>query len=208
MTIKSFITDPSTGNQAIIQDESLTVTQFPSPPLMEQKIKIFSQFFTDDGTTSGSNDLGIDGSTTSVTFWVQADENNDRYITKLNFIMGYGASGELWEFADSNGVLTNGVKIFYENLSGEVLIANPTRNYSFLRFALTAGIIPTAWELRHLGQTNDYGYLCSIDLTTMMPPYGVKLDRTTTQKLAITIRDNCTDADTFNCRAFGFERFE
>ena len=38
--------------------------------------------------------------------------------------------------------------------------------------------------------------------------YGVKLDRGTKQKFCVTIRDDCTDADLFNCQAFGFERIE
>lgn len=211
MSIKNRIEDGTgQGYEAhVTAEKAILVTQYPCPPLLPQKNKVFSQFLTTTGLESGSNDMGIDGSTTPVNFWVPADSDADLYITKLNFLVGYGASGELWEFADSNSALTNGVKIFYEDTYGdEIVVANPQRNYSFLRFALTDGIIPTAWELRHLGATNDYGYLCSIDLTKMLPVYGLKLDMKTQQKIVVTIRDNCTDADTFNCRAFGFKRFE
>ena len=42
-----------------------------------------------------------------------------------------------------------------------------------------------------------------------MPPYGVKLDKGSSQKLAFTIKDNVgTAADTFNAIAYGFDRFE
>jgi hypothetical protein len=185
------------------------VSQSGCPPLRNQKCIVFGQDITDDGLTTGSDDLGINGAATPTLFWVPADPDKDRYITRLSFIVGYGASARLYDFADSGGALVNGVRIYYENFEGrEVTIGNPTRNYSFLRLAIADGIVPTAWELRNLGALNDYGYLISIDLTRIMPPYGVKLDRGTTERLLVHIRDDCTDADTFNCRAFGFERIE
>ena len=56
---------------------------------------------------------------------------------------------------------------------------------------------------------NDFGYFITIDLESFMPPYGVKLDLGSSQKLAFTIRDNVgLAADTFNAIAYGFDRFE
>jgi len=193
----------------VLDDNELLVSVNPTPPLIQSKVYIFSQFLTTDGTSSGSNDMGIDGSSTNVEFYLKADEEEDAFVTKLNFIVGYGASAYLYDFADSGGPLTNGINIYYTDSYNDVItIANITRNYSFLRFSLLSGIIPTAWELRNLGALNDYGYMCSIDLSSLVSPYGVKLDRGTRQKLSILIRDDCTDADIFNCRAFGFRRFE
>jgi len=208
MPVNSHITDPLTGQGARVLDNGeLLISLYQSPPLMPQKVKVFGQMLTDDGTATGSNDLGVDGSSTSVDYWVPSHGDNDRYITKLSFVIGYGASGYLWEFADKDAALTNGVKVFYTDSTGdEVTIGNPKNNYSFLRLALSDGLVPTAWELRHLGATNDYGILVAIDLTKYVPPHGIKLDAGSSQKLSITIRDNCGDADTFNCRAFGFER--
>jgi len=170
---------------------------------------VWGQKFTVNGEPTGSSDLGIDGSVTPVDYYIPADTDNDIYITKLSFVMGYGATTYLWKFADSAGALTNGVNIHYTDTYGnDVVIGNPKANYDFLRLSLSDGIVPTAWELRHLGATNDYGMLCAVDLTKYMPPYGIKLDRGTTQRMTITIRDDCRDADDFNCRAFGFVRFE
>ena len=54
----------------------------------------------------------------------------------------------------------------------------------------------------------NYGYFVNINIVDMMPPYGIKLDKGTKQKMSILIRDDCSDADLFNCQAFGFERVE
>jgi len=198
------------GSQAMVTSNGeVLVSSTGCPPLLPQKCIVFGQKLTDDGLSSGSDDLGIDGSTTAVDFWVPASETRDRYITRLSIIVGYGASAPMYDFVDSGSPLTNGVLIFYRNKDGlEVTIGNPTTNYSFLRLAIADGIVPTAWELRNLGASNDYGYIIAVDLTRIMPPYGVKLDRGTSEQITIRIRDDCTDADIFNCRAFGFERLE
>ena len=46
------------------------------------------------------------------------------------------------------------------------------------------------------------------NLTAILPPFGVKLDRGTTQRIVHRVRDNCTALDEFNCIVHGFERFE
>lgn len=210
MSLKSHIVDAFSKRTArVLPEGQLLVGVIPCPPMLPQKCKVFSQFLTDDGLKTGSDNLGIDGSVTSVNYWIPASDDNDIYITKLNYIVGYSASGELWEFADSGAALTNGVRVFYVDTHGdEVEIANHKMNSSFLRYALSDGLLPTAWEIRHLGANGDYGFLFAIDLARIMPPVGVKLDRGTNQKLSITIRDDCRDADDFNCCALGFERFQ
>jgi hypothetical protein len=198
------------GGSAHVEDDALLIATTGLPPLLPQKIKIFSQFLTNDGLAGGTQNLGVDGSVTSVDYWIPASEDTNRYITKLNFLVGYGASGKPYIFADSaGGALTNGVKLFYQDSSGvETVIANFLANSDFMRYAQSDGLVPTSWEIRHLGANNDYGFMPTINLIEMVPPYGIQLARGTKQTLSITIRDDCTDADDFNCRAFGVERFE
>ena len=177
------------------------------PPLAPQKTQVFAQKFTVGGAPAGTSEMGVDGSVTSVEYCINADEDNDRYITRITFILGYGASAEGYEFVDSGALLTNGVKVSYTNSIGEeVTIMNPKANFSFMR-ASGAPISITGWEARGFAATGDYGYFVNISLIDIMPPMGIKLDRGTKQKMCITIRDDCTDADLFNCQAFGFERF-
>jgi hypothetical protein len=210
MSIKSQIEDgDGRGTKAKVIDCGLLVSHTNSPPMLPQCCEIFTQYFTDDGTVTGSNDLGVNGSATAVDYWIPASQTRDRYISKIAFLIGYGSAAYLWEFADANVALTNGVKIWYRNTySNFVTIDTPKSNSDFLRLGLTDGSVPTAWELRNLGATNDYGIMVSMDFTKIMYPYGIKLDAGTAQKFYITIQDDCTDADDFNCKAFGFERFE
>lgn len=190
---------------AVTKDQELLVTMAPNPPFDEQKTRPFSQFLTSDGTATGSNDLGINGSSSTSTFYIGTSDTDDRYITQLSFIVGYGGSAQPFQFADSTA-LTNGVRIYYRSLRGEQEIFNVKSNQDFFRIN---NIRPTAsWEVRGVNATNDYGYFITFNLAAFVPPYGIKLDRTLNKRIAIDIRDDCTNADSFNCLAFGFERFE
>jgi len=202
--IKSLITDPRNKEQAFIDQNSLYTAEIGCPPLIVQKKRIYSQFLE---TAAGSNDMGIDGSTTAVEFFVQAPQNADLYITAISIVIGYGTSAQLWEFADANAALTNGVQIYYEDARGDIVeIANPKTNLAFLRFNLSTS--NTNWESRGFTVLNDYGYFTAVNLLELMPPYGIKLDMGTSEKLAALVRDDCTDADLFNIRVFGFERLK
>ena len=192
----------------VTDDGCVSVVDCGAPPLKTQQVKIFSQFLTDDGLVTGSNDMGIDGSATPVEFYLSAAAKTDIYITRLTFLLGYGTSAEMFEFADSGAALTNGVKISYFDSSGdEVIIATPKANVSFMR---ASGILVTNtnWETRGFAAAGDYGFFVNIFLKDIMPPYGIKLDLGTTERLCAVIQDNCTDADLFNCQVFGFERIK
>ena len=207
--IKLYLGDGGGTKQSVyVKDNALLVTQVGHPPFIQQKKKIFRQYLTIDGTATGSNDMGIDGSSTPVKFYIVADNDNDIYITALNFLVGYGASAGLWEFSDSNAALTNGHRLYYTREGEEVDIHDAIKtNYDLIRLSVV-GMLPTAWELRHLGAANDYGYLCTVPLLTKIPPYGIKLDRGSSQKLIFEVRDDNSDADDMNAIVYGFERFE
>jgi len=203
-----FFQSDKNGTPAVYDDGMQIVSQFTCPPLLPQKNKVFAQKFTTNGLAFGTSEMGVDGSGTSVEYYIGADIDNDRYITRISFILGYGSSAEGFEFADSGSALANGIKISYIRSDGsEVTIMNPKANYSFMR-ASGSSISITDWEARGFAASGDYGYFVNILLSNIMPPLGVKLDRGTTEKMSILIRDDCTDADLFNCSAFGFERFE
>ena len=142
-------------------------------------------------------------------FFVAADEDADRYITSVNFYAGYGTTGELFEWFDRGGVLPNGCQFYYETQGDPVYIHDAiTINADILRLCVT-DIMRPDWESRNFAATNDYGFICAVNLLQMMPPYGVKLDRGTTQRLVFAIRDDITaETDVFNCIGYGFDRFE
>ena len=188
-------------------DGELLVTNSSYPPLIPQKVQSFRQYLTVDGLASGSNDMGIDGSSTNVDFYIPASADKDRYITSLNFIVGYGTSGAPYQWADG-AALTNGIRLFYESYRGEFDIHEAIKSNQDM-FRLSFSPVTTSWEVRGVNALNDYGYFISMDLTKMGLPFGIKLDDGTRQRLVITIRDNVgTLADSFNCIAYGFDRFE
>lgn len=194
------------NSAAVTGDEELCVIQVPHPPLTPQKVKPFHSFLTLDGTDGGDNDMGIDGSVTNVDFFIGAN-TDDRYITRLSFIVGYSASGKPFQWADGVA-LTNGSRLFYSNKDGEHDIHDAVKSNQDL-FRLEENWIPTSWEVRHVNANNDFGYFINFDLTSLVPPFGVKLDSGTKQRLTMRIRDDAgADADTFNCIAYGFDRFK
>lgn len=190
----------------ITKDGEDLVISSSYPPLKPQKVRPFRQYLTVDGEPDSSNDMGVDGSVTNVGYFVNAVPNYDRYITTINFLVGYGATGKPYQFADV-AALTNGCRLFYESLKGQVDIHEGLKtNQDFFR--LSPDLMPTSWEVRHLNANNDFGYILTMDLTKMGLPFGIKLDMGTSQKLCMNIQDDCTDADSFNAIIYGFERFE
>jgi hypothetical protein len=190
----------------VTNDNELLVIASPYPPFEAQKVRPFRQYMTLDGLSSGSNDMGVDGSVTNVDFYIPAVSGFDRYITSLNILVGYGNSAQPFNFADSTA-LANGCQLSYESLKGVVDVHEGLKSNQDM-FRLTDDPITSLWELRGINASNDYGYLVALDLTTISSQYGIKLDEGTSQKLVMKIKDDCTNADSFNIIAYGFERFE
>jgi len=208
--IKTRIVDGSgRGTSAHVEDDALLVTQYACPPMIPQKNQIYSQYLTVDGLVSGSNDMGIDGSVTTVPFYLNASDEGDIYVTSLSFQVGYGSVGELFEFADDTDIARTGFRLYYERGDGtEIDIHDAIKTNSDLLRLCIEGNLGSNWEARHFAANNDYGYMCTMDLQKMMPPYGVKLDMGSKQRIVFEVRDDNTDADIMDARAYGFERFE
>lgn len=196
------------GSKAgVTVDNEVKVIVSPYPPLDDQKVLPFRQYLTDDGLQAGNNVMAANGSTTNIDYFIEADDNSDIYITSLNFIIAYGATGQPNEWADGTA-LSNGSRLFYETATGEHDIHEAIKtNQDFFRLSFSP--IPTAWEVRHVNALNDYGYFISMDLTRLGLPYGIRIDHGTNQRLILRVRDDTsTDADTFNCIAYGFKRLK
>ena len=210
MALKILFQDSGSSRTAHLTQEGHVITaDFGCPPLVEQKNRVFREYLE---TSGGSNDMGIDGSTTAAEFYISAHEQNDTYITTLSFEMTCGSQPQGWEFADSNAALTNGCRLWYERPDGITYIHDDiVRNWDLIRLGLgeptiTAGNVADTFVTRYVASSSDFGIIPVVDLTRFVPPYGIKLDRGTSQRLVFEVRDDCTDADTFNCIAYGFER--
>lgn len=197
-------------NVIVTKDSELRVIDAPYPPMVEQLTHPLRQFFTVDGTPTGDNDLGQDGSVTPIDFCIPASESDDLYVTEISFVVGYGAAGAPYQFGDG-AALTNGVRVFYEGKHETVDLHDSITSNQDL-FRLSNGNFSTNWEIRGIGAANDYGYFADVHLDKFAPKYGIKLDAGTNQKLIIRVRDTMaavsTATDTFNAIAHGFYRFK
>lgn len=206
--IKSIITDgKGTGNKAMIDDQStLVVSVSACPPLIPQKNKIYRAYLAN---SSGSTDMRVNGSITNVEFYISASGTADRYITQLSFIIA-DAGAVLSKFGAITA-LTNGCKLTYERLGETITIHNALKsNWDFIRLSLgnpAFGDINSTFIASNIFGTSE-GIVPVLDFTKIMPPYGIKLDEGTIQRLILTVRDDCTGVDQFDCIAYGFDRFE
>ena len=201
-----FFQSDKNGTPAIFEDGMQVVTQFTCPPLLPQKNKFFRQYLK---TAAGSYDMQVDGSTTNVDFFISASDVNDRYITTVSFeIADVGA--KLNEFG-AIAALTNGC-VFEYHRSGEVVVIHEAlkTNWDFVRLSLGTPAFgrTTASFIASNVSGNSEGVIPVVDFARLMPPYGIKLDRGTLQRLTLRVRDNTTGVDSFNAIAYGFERFE
>jgi len=199
------ITDGTSLSAGISDDKELQVITAPYPPFKAQKVQPFRQYFTADGTATGSNDMGV----TSGEFYIPADPSSDRYVTTVNFIVGYGSSAQPYQWADGTAMSAGtGIRLYYSSLRGEFDIHDDIKsNQDLLNLSFNA--VTSAWQVRGVQSLNDYGYFVSVDLTKMGLPFGVKLDAGTTQKVTLEIRSASTaTADLFTATGFGFERFK
>ena len=206
--IKSIITDgKGTGTKAMIDDQSaLVVSVTTSPPLITQKNKIYRAYLAN---SAGSTDMRVNGSVTNVEFYTPASGTADRYIAQLSFIIA--DAGAILSKFGAITALTNGCKLTYERLGETITIHSALKsNWDFIRLSLgnpAFGDAGTAFIVNNVFGTSE-GVIPIIDFTKIMPPYGIKLDEGTIQRLILTVRDDCTLVDQFDCIAYGFDRFE
>jgi len=190
-------------------DKGLMVSQLPYPPLRSQKTRIFRQYMTDDGLSTGSYDMVVDGSSTVQSFWVPASPTADRYITVLSFVIA-DAGAISSEFGNITA-LTNGCRLWYSSLQANVDIHSALKtNFDFIRLCLGTvpiGATTTAFRLSNVFG-NSEAFIPVLYLTSIMPPFGLKLDMASSQRLVMDIKDNVTGVDQFDVIAYGFDRFE
>ena len=211
MSINALITDPKTGRQAKLSAENhIIVAQYSCPPLLPQKNRIFRQFLTDDGTATGSEDMRVLGTAAApLQFWVPADPDVDRYITQLSFVIADDGA----DFSKFGAItaLTNGCRLFYGYSLGDVVISDALKtNWDFVR--MTGGNPAFGTGTAAFKASNVEGkvdaYIPVLNLINYMPPYGVKLDRGTTERMVLEVQDDTRGVDAFNCICSGFERWE
>ena len=191
----------------ILSDGSLPVTQNTFPVLTKQdETLIFRAAMT---TSAGASDMKVDGSSTNVQFSINADVNDDIYITSLSFVIS-DASATFNKFGNLTA-LTNGCEFFYETTEGKVVIHDALKsNFDFVR--LCNGNPPfgdgaSAFRAGNVSG-NSEAYLPVFDTRVFGFPWGIRLRAGTEQKIVLTIKDDCTGVDQFDAVAYGFRRLK
>ena len=184
------------------------------PPYGESQPAVpFIQYLSSDGTASGSTDMQVNGSTTNVDFWVAADPTSDIYLMQASFLIS-DATPVLNKFGNVN-TLTKGCQFFYTSkLTGTQYLSQSLKsNFDFLRMCLFNPPFGGSRDPQTMFQLGDIigaseGYCPILDFSKLIPPYGIKLDSGSDQRLVLKVRDNISSVDAFNCIIYGFKRLQ
>lgn len=198
------------GNQLKINGEGeASVVVHPHPPIDETLDSLpFRQYFTDDGSSSGSNDMGINGVTTPTKFYVRATPEYNIYIKYISVLIGDGGSPALNKFGNLSA-LTNGVRWSWDSQGAPdyELHDGIKSNIEFVRLGGDTPAVGTgtdAFLSDVSGGGTEKSYLIQIDLSeTFGKPWGVRLKKGTLDALSFEIRDDLTSLTTFNAIAYG-----
>ena len=212
MSVKTVIVDGhgSGGTLKVNGEGEIGVAVHTHPPDSEPVSGLpFRQFFTNDGSADGSNDLRVNGSVTPQRFWVKAQNDFDVYIKTVSIQIS--DNGSALDKFGALAELTNGVRFFYQNVStGETVIDdNMKTNLDMVRLALGQPAFGTgvnSFKADISGGGADT-YLPSIDLSqTFGLPWGLRLQRGSTDILAFEVNDDLSvGIDTFNVIAYGIK---
>lgn len=187
----------------------LNVIVHPHPPMGEQIIALpFRQYFTADGTSSGSNDMIVDGSSTPVDFWISALRDYDVYIKFITVEIGDTGSPNL-NLYGTLAALSSGTSwtLFTQEQGSYVLHDGIKTNKEFVRTGGSTGAVGTgsdSYLADVSGGSGEKSYLPIIDLAqTFGLAYGVRLRKGTTDKMKFTVNDALAGLTTHNIIGYG-----
>ena len=199
-----------TGNKVKIDDEGAQfVVVHPHPPRDEKTAPLpFRQYFTDDGTSSGDEDMIVIGTAAApIDFYIEAVSGFDIYIKTLT--VRISDNGSTLDKFGALTALTNGVKWIHKtDKDGEYVLHDGIKsNLEYVRTALCQpayGAGTTAFRADIQGGGTDDTYLPVIDCaTTFGTPWGLRLRKGTTDRLIFRIQDTLTGLSTYNTIGFG-----
>jgi hypothetical protein len=208
MTIKVSLQDGSgSGNLAKINDEGALTAVLHTHPVRDEAIltKPIIEFMSD---INGATDMRVDGSTTNVSFTINARADKDVFIKSISFIIA-DAGATLNNFGNI-GALSNGCKLSWSTQDlGEVTINDTLiSNFEFVRLCSgypAFGSGTSAFRATNVSGSSE-GFIPILDFTQVFGMnYGLRLRAGTLDKITLTIRDNVTGVDQFDAKAYGIE---
>jgi hypothetical protein len=214
MGIDTTIKDGTGSSRSLKVDENNAayVTDLGIPPeKLQITLRPFAQYLTDDGTTTGSEDMIVDGSTTVQDFYIGASPDGDRYVQTLAFTIS-DASASLNQWGNLSA-LTNGCQLIYQDsTSGDVIIADSLKtNFDFVQlcnFEPSFGTGSAAFLASNVSGASE-AFVPILDISDVFGlTYGIRLPKGSDKKLILRIQDNATGIDRFDVKAFGFDRID
>jgi len=159
--------------------------------------------------SAGSNSMVVDGSVNNQQFTINADEQSDRYISKISFVIA--DDGAQLNLFGAEAALINGVEFYYEDQLGKVIINEGlTTNWDFVRLAggqPAFGTGVSSFKAPNVEGKVD-AYIPVIDIKVIFGfTYGLRLQAGSSQRIVLNIRDNIV-VDSFNAIAYGFDRLK
>ena len=207
MSIKARIVGEN-GNPVNVNGEGeIPVVLHQHPPIDEEVVALpFRQFFTDNGSPSGSNDMKVNGATQSQDFSVAALQDNDVYIKTIAIEIS-DAGAALNEFGNL-AALTNGISFLWSTQQdGEYIIADELKtNWDMIRMCATQpyGGGGNAFKANNVSGSAE-GFTPIFDTSVVFGlPWGLRLRKGTLERLIFRVNDNLSSGiDSFNIIAYG-----
>ena len=208
--INTGIADNRNGNElAVTEEGTIGVVQHLHPPVNDTLRTVpYRQYFTDDGTIAGSNDMRVVGTATGTDFYISASQDVDIFVRSISVVIGDGGTPALNKFG-ALAALTNGVQwSLFNQESGDYELHDGIKtNLEFIRVGVDTAAIGTgtdAFLADVSGGGTEKSYLPVINMAaTFGMPYGVRLRKGSTDKILFTVRDDLTALTTFNAIAYG-----
>lgn len=193
LTPENTIDDPITGISAnVITEEGnnkLLVKTFSAPVAI-------SDYFFQKAENGGSSSLTVNGSTTPVTFTINADSSEDIFLQELRFT-GDDGGIQIDNFMGLNSPLSNGINVVVTS-SGNTFEFFPIKATSDFQAHFSWG---NGKDFNsYAGSGNDF-------VTASFSPLNpIRLVAGTADKAEVTINDNLTQVDNLEFIAFGYKQ--
>ncbi len=164
----------------------------------------FNAFFSDE---AGSTDMQVAASLVDPVFFeIRPDTDRDRYIKTVQFTI-VDQNATLTQFGNI-GALPNGTLFEWDRLGETVLLASMVSNYDHVRLAggqPSFGDGTAAFRASNVLGTSE-AYIPMLDFQLIFGlPWGIRLAAGSDEVLRITVRDDTTGVDGYDCVARGFE---
>lgn len=206
--IKAYIESRDGIPLKINGEGEITASLHTHPPIDEKVAALpFRQYFTDNGKSTGSNDMKVSGSSsTPLNFYIRANQDRDIFIRSISIEIS-DASASLNNFGNVTA-LSNGIEFYWETLdAGKITIHESLKtNWDFVRLCSgnpSFGATTNAFRASNVSGSSE-GYIPFLDVvSTFGLPWGFRLRKGTSDKLVFSIKDSTAGVDSFDIVAYG-----